>query len=243
MKNSTATTPPPPSGPDASDSTDALARRACAGDRDAFDTLANQLRPRLVALLRQKLQSESDAEDVAQKALLRWWEKRDAYDPRRAFLPWLFTLTLRLATDTQRAGARRANHEANAALRPHQTHTHRNATQQLEQREQHQHIWATVRDTLGPDAATALWLFYGEGLTPTEIAPVLNKRAGAVRVMLHRGRAALRPHLHQWSPNPTTATPPANKDHDHTAYAITSHEDRHASQRSAHVPPVAGVES
>ncbi len=209
------TSNPHPAGPGASDDPDALARRACAGDRDAFDVLAAQLRPRLVALLRQKLRRHADAEDTAQAALLRWWQKRDAYDPKRPFLPWLMTLALRLATDTQRAGARRLNHETAAGDEAARDRHHAPRPEhQLEHAERHRTVWTTVRDVLGPDAATALWLFYGEGFTAKEIAKAMDKKSGAVRVMLHRGRAALRPHLADLAPQPQ-ANPVPNDDDKH----------------------------
>lgn len=189
------------------------------GDRGAFDELAQRIRPRVVALLRQRLRDEADVQDATQRTLLRWWEKRTSYDVARPFVPWLMTIAIRLSVDTQRAGARRKTHEdaagdasVRAAVSPP------GPAKRIEQRETQEHVWALVRERCHADTAEALWLFYGEGLSASEIGAVLNKRPGAVRLLLHRGREALREPMRQqgWGLNPTTssalnAEPAANK--------------------------------
>ena len=163
------------------------------GDRGAFDELAAALRPRLIALLRQRLRDDATVQDVLQQTLLRWWEKRDAYDTTRPFVPWLMTLAVRLAVDAQRRNARRKHHEdAVAESSTHAAAHHETPALRLQQREDHDHVWALVRDAVNAETAEALWLFYGEGMNAGEIADVLNKRSGAIRVLLHRGREALR---------------------------------------------------
>ncbi|MEM8783846.1 MAG: RNA polymerase sigma factor [Planctomycetota bacterium] len=183
------------------------------GDRGAFDELAEAMRPRLVALLRQRLRDDADAQDAAQAALLRWWEQRDKYDVNRPFVPWLLTLTVRLGVDLQRRGARRRKHEdaAAEAARYAGDPAREAPSRRLERRERRDSIWPLVRATVSPETAEALWLFYGEGMSASEIAGVLGKRPASVRVLLHRGREALRTPMRNagWGLNTdTTKTTP-----------------------------------
>ncbi|MEM1446877.1 MAG: RNA polymerase sigma factor [Planctomycetota bacterium] len=184
------------------------------GDRGAFDALANVMRPRLVALLRQRLRNEADAQDAAQAALLRWWEQRDKYDVTRPFVPWLLTLTVRLGVDLQRRGARRKTHEDAAAERAaYEADPTRDAPSlRLQRQERQERVWSVVREHVNAETAEAMWLFYGEGLSAAEIADVLGKRSSSVRVLLHRGREALREPMREagWglSPSPAAETEP-----------------------------------
>ncbi|MEM1098980.1 MAG: RNA polymerase sigma factor [Planctomycetota bacterium] len=184
------------------------------GDRGAFDELAGLMRPRLVALLRQRLRNEADAQDAAQAALLRWWEQRDKYDVSRPFVPWLLTLTVRLGVDLQRSGARRRTHEDAAAERAaYEANPNRDAPSlRLEHGERRLRVWSVVREHVSAETAEAMWLFYGEGLSASEIADVLGKRNSSVRVLLHRGREALREPMRQagWAPDLSPASPAAD---------------------------------
>lgn len=187
------------------------------GDRGAFDELADAMRPRLVALLRQRLRDDADAQDAAQAALLRWWEQRAKYDVTRPFVPWLLTLTVRVGVDLQRrAGRRRTHEDAAAEANSRATKAVRHSPSlTLERAEHHDRVWSVVHQHVSAETAEAMWLFYGEGFSAKEIADVLGKRGSSVRVLLHRGREALREPMRQagWGvedarePHPDVGTP------------------------------------
>jgi RNA polymerase sigma-70 factor, ECF subfamily len=52
-------------------------------------------------------------------------------------------------------------------------------------------LWQTARRALSQDEYAAMWLRYGEDLSPVEIAKVMRKTRIGVRVLLHRARLAL----------------------------------------------------
>ena len=177
----------------------AAARTACAGGggvhdgEEVFDRLARPLRPRLVFALQRETRCRADAEDAAQAALLRLWQKLELWDPQRPFMPWCFTVAFRCLRDQQRwakrrikPGATSPRDRADPAPGPSDTAAADETTDR---------VWAIARDVLSPAAWTELWLHYGEGLTPTEIAEATGRRAVAVRVGLHRSRKKLAPHL------------------------------------------------
>ena len=175
-----------------------LARCVQAGCADSFNELAARLRPRLLFVLRRRLQNEADAEDVAQKTLLRAYEKINLYNPTRKFTPWLFTIALRLAADHHRQRQRlpqtqTPGESASAVADPSPT-----PAQQAIAQEQSTDLWALAAKYLKPDQWTALWLLYGEGHTVKEIAQALGRTAVSVRVLLFRARKTLAPHLAEY---------------------------------------------
>ena len=84
-----------------------LARKATAGDMDAFEELVRRRRQGLVRFLASFSQSASDAEDLAQETFLRAYRNLSRYDPRKPFLTWLYVIARRLAINFKRNRLRR----------------------------------------------------------------------------------------------------------------------------------------
>ncbi len=174
-----------------------LAGRVQEGCADSFTELVARLQPRLLFVLRRRMRHEADAEDVAQKTLLRAYEKIHLYDPARKFSPWLFTIAIRLAADHYRQRkipTEPTSETASTIVDPQPT-----PTQQAITREQSDDLWALARRLLKPDQWTALWLLYGEGQTVREIASTLDRTSVSIRVLLYRARKKLTPHLAKYS--------------------------------------------
>ena len=170
-----------------------LACRAQAGCQDSFNELAKRLQPRLLFLLRRRMQNESDAEDIAQKTLLRAYEKIHLYNTSRKFSPWLFTIAIRLATDHYRLRRLPTDPTGDAAatvIDPAPA-----PDQKAISSEHSADIWELAQRLLKPDQWTALWLLYGEGQSTREIATTLNRTTVSIRVLLYRARKTLTPHL------------------------------------------------
>lgn len=71
------------------DPTDALVRLA-DGDRSAFDEVYATAQPQVLRLTRRLMPGDAEAEDVAQQALLKVFERASEYDPERGrALPWI----------------------------------------------------------------------------------------------------------------------------------------------------------
>lgn len=168
---------------------------ASVGSGNAFDALARPLRPRLVFALGRETRCRADAEDAAQAALLRLWEKLELWDPQRPFMPWCFTVAFRCLRDQQRRAKRRIR--SGAATGHDRADPRPGPAEATAAGEETDRVWAVARGVLSATAWTELWLHYGEGLTPTEIARATGRPAVAVRVGLHRARKRLAPHLVQ----------------------------------------------
>ena len=70
--------------------TDALAARAAAGDREAFEQLVRLLQRRIYGFAYRYIRDVHEAQDLAQEIFLRLYRKLHSFDPRRPFEPWLW---------------------------------------------------------------------------------------------------------------------------------------------------------
>jgi RNA polymerase sigma-70 factor, ECF subfamily len=178
----------------------ALIERACRGCCDSFGTLVRAYQDRLYNFLLRRLRDPHRAEEAAQAAFVRAWEKLEQFDPAWRFSTWLYTIAIRLAADADRrdraavsfvepamagrgagegvwgaGGDRRQNDPSAEAVR----------------RDEWRNVWQLAGRVLDADDRTALWLRYGEEASIDQIARVLGRTNGAVRVLLHRARKRL----------------------------------------------------
>ena len=168
-----------------------LVRRAQAGDRAAFDRLAEHYRPALRAMAFLRTSDREAAQDLAQEALTRAWEALPALREPAAFLPWLKRIAARaclswhrparpepLSLDTE--GLSRL--PAEAALQPLAVLLARERQRALRQ------ALAAL-----PDAnRVALLMHVWEGASYEEIAAFTGVAVSTVEGRLYRARKQLR---------------------------------------------------
>jgi len=168
-------------------SAEELAARAAAGSSASFDVLVERFAPRLLRYLRQKVRNTHTAEDLVQETLLKAYRNLERFDPSRRFSTWLFTIATRQAASWGRS--RRMPVVAQATDRPDA-----GADDPLEAvslREQQDDLWAQASQKLPEQQFSALWLRYAEDMSVEEIAGVMKKSTGNVKVLLHRARRKL----------------------------------------------------
>ena len=80
-----------------------LLQRIRQGDEDALVALHARYAGLVYSVALRVLNDSMAAEEVTQDAFMRLWHRAETFDPARgAFVPWLLTITRRLAIDTQR---------------------------------------------------------------------------------------------------------------------------------------------
>jgi RNA polymerase sigma-70 factor (ECF subfamily) len=120
------------------------------------------------------------AEDLAQEAYLRLWDRRRSIDWTDSVLPWLLVTTRRLATDRFRQLRRRLSGPPSGGSSTLDTAV--------------QARWLDVRaamDRLSPLERSALVMTTLEGRTSEEAATVIGTTAGAIRAAVSRARSKL----------------------------------------------------
>jgi len=76
-------------------------------DRSAFAELFNHFAPRVKAFMRRNGASDSQAEEIAQEAMLAVWRKAQLFDPAAAgAATWIFTIARNLRIDAIRRESR-----------------------------------------------------------------------------------------------------------------------------------------
>lgn len=161
-----------------SDDTDdaTLARLARDGSAAAFGELVHRHHERVFGFLLALTRHREDAEDLTQETFLRAWKKIHRYDPSLPLLPWLLTMARRLSI---------------AALRRKRPLPELPAEQPDIPNNHAARLWELAQRRLAPIVYQALWLHYREELPLKQVAEVLGKREGAVKVILHRARKTL----------------------------------------------------
>lgn len=185
----------------------ALATRLAADLDRAFPTLVDEHAARLFTIAYRCLGVASDAEEVAQDALVRAYEALVAYDPDRVralrLRPWLATITVNLARNRRR---RIADRQPPSRLDPLVAtgREPRAAAGSLppavaERREERQGLAAALLN-LPPAMRDAVVLRHVDGLSVAETAAVLGRPEGTIKAQVHRGLANLRDQLSFKSP-------------------------------------------
>ena len=174
-----------------------MVRQSQGGSLESFDRLVHLFHPRVFAFLLTLTRNRQDAEDLTQDTFVRAWRKLDRFDPSRPFLPWLLTIARRLSISMLRKKRPVPALELDTIIDPPNFSAGPD-------------LWRTAEKHLSRDAFSALWLHYRQGLTVSEVGGVLGKRAGAVKVMLHRSRKSLAETLQGDTPGPPPlrSTPP-----------------------------------
>jgi RNA polymerase sigma-70 factor (ECF subfamily) len=169
-----------------SDLSAALAR-ASAGDEAGFLELWRALQPRLLRFLR--VLGCEDPDDVASETWLQVVRDLARFTGgEQDFRRWLFTIGRHRAIDAARARSRRPAAAASTGLGI-LADTQVVEDQVLEVLSARQAV--AMLGVLSPDQAEAVALRVIAGLETPDVARILGKSAGAVRVALHRGLRAL----------------------------------------------------
>ncbi|MBE0431617.1 MAG: sigma-70 family RNA polymerase sigma factor [Dehalococcoidia bacterium] len=165
-----------------------LVERAIGHDADAFGKLYDMHVDRVYRHIYYRVGNEADAEDLTQQAFLKAWQAIGRY--RRAsspFVAWLMTISHNLVVDFYRTRKERAYLEAEILADDAASNPEREAEARFEQQRLRRAILQ-----LGGDEQQVVILRFIEGFEFAEIASLLRKREGNVRVILHRALVKLR---------------------------------------------------
>jgi RNA polymerase sigma-70 factor (ECF subfamily) len=169
-----------------------LIRAARRGDRRAYGELVLRYRERVVAVVYRTCGDPHLAEDAAQEAFLRGWQKLSSYRVGTSFPSWLY----RIAVNASRDVLRRRQPTADVANVP-LTDPQVGPEAALVQKERGERVREAVL-ALPPASRVTLVLREYEGLSYREIAEVLDVPTGTVMSRLHYARTRLREMLEPW---------------------------------------------
>ena len=147
-----------------------------------------QAQPTVEAYLNSLIRNRATAEDVLQQVALTVTEKFDQFDHDRSFTGWAMGIARNKSLQYfSKAGSDRHQFSSELLLQLADTHV-RLSEQANDQRD----ALALCFEKLPPKSQALLERRYVQDLKPGKIADTLGLSANAVRLSLHRIRAALR---------------------------------------------------
>lgn len=158
------------------------------GDQSAFGLLIERHQRAVYGYLRARLLQASDADDMTQEVFLRCFQARARFDATAMVRPWLLGIARNLLREHVRAVKRRRQVawtelclELESGL----------PVDDARQEEIQTHL-PTCLDGLGPSARQAIEEHYRDGRRLADIGAALQRSEGAVKLLMHRARLALR---------------------------------------------------
>jgi RNA polymerase sigma-70 factor, ECF subfamily len=162
-----------------------LVDRAQQGDKEAFDTLAQLVGDRCMAIAYRILRDTDLAADAVQAALVTAWRDLPALRDRDRFEPWLYRLLVRICYADAK---RRRRFVPNVIGFPETGSDRRDAILTVDDREQLERGFRR----LSPEQRAVLVFVYYLGFSVTDTAEQLGIPVGTAKSRLRLGMAALR---------------------------------------------------
>ena len=164
-----------------------LVRRVQTGQSEAFDEIDRRYRPVLHRFLRRFTFCNHQVEELAQRTLIRAYEKIVQLESGGKLAGWLHRIAFRMAAAE---GRKRTviSLDAEGISEPAVMFA-----DEVQHHEERSNIWRIAKEELTAEDYEILRLRYRDDLDITAIAEKLGKKEGAVRVQLHRARKKLLP--------------------------------------------------
>jgi RNA polymerase sigma-70 factor (ECF subfamily) len=164
-------------------------RRGRAKDEAAFQQMAEALWPRLYRLVYRYLNDAAEAEDVAQDALVKAWERLPAFRGESRLETWVMAIALNVARNARRR--RRRYETAARASTVEDVPTVVTPEGVVLEREEWEALHRAL-NALPPDWRVGLELVAVQELSYAEASRVLAVPETTLRNWIHRARLRLR---------------------------------------------------
>lgn len=167
----------------------ALAIRASRGETAAFGLLYDRHVAAIYRYVYYRVRDDAEAEDITSDVFMRALKAMPRYEPRQAFLAWLYRIARNAVIDRARKGNRQVSFE-DALEHPGVDKIVEPDAEILAHSDS-----AVLRDALAkltPLQQEVVVLRFLEGYSTEEIAGIVGKREGTVRGIQFRAIGALR---------------------------------------------------
>ena len=168
-----------------------LVARAQLGEQPAREELARRFRQPVYLLALQIVGNKDDALDIAQDAMLRFFQHLGRLRPERSMRPWLFTIVRNRARDLWRRRSARPS-ESLGSDRPFQPACASCPRPRAEDRTPRARTAGVARDCGAVAKSPQIVVLRDfHDLAYSEVAEILEIPVGTVMSRLHAARAAL----------------------------------------------------
>ncbi|MDP9320096.1 MAG: RNA polymerase sigma factor [Chloroflexota bacterium] len=169
----------------------ALARRAASGEVEAFGVLYDRYVDAVYRYVFYRVRNEAEAEDVTSDVFMRALRAIPKYEPRQAFLAWLYRIARNAVIDrSRRRAARQQVSFEDALAHPHADHVVTPDEGLLAGSDAS--VVRKAMERLTPLQQEILVLRYVEGFDTKTISKLVGKADGTIRGIEFRALTALR---------------------------------------------------
>ena len=166
-----------------------LVQGCLTGDEASQRKFVEQFQGLVFGVCLRMLGHRQDAEDVAQEVFLRTFRNLDRWDQVRPLHPWLLTITAnRCRTHLEERGRRPIPVDLHADLLPQ-----RSISQPQDDAEEVQKALLTLRH----EYRQCFVLFYQQELSVEEVAEILERPEGTIKIWLYRARKEIAEYFRQ----------------------------------------------
>lgn len=165
-----------------------LVQRAVGHNPEAFGRLYDIHVDRVYRHIYYRVSNAHDAEDLTQQVFLKAWQAIDRYKRTASpFVAWLITISHNVVVDFYRTRKDKAYLEAEVLASDPASSPEQATEASLDQQRLRRAILQ-----IGGDEQQVVILRFTEGFEFSEIASLMKKKEGNVRVILHRALVKLR---------------------------------------------------
>jgi RNA polymerase sigma-70 factor (ECF subfamily) len=167
-----------------------LISRARQGDKEAFGDLYELHLEELFSYIYYRVSPKEDAEDMTEQVFLKAWENLSAFRGDASFKSWLYRIARNAVVDHYRTRKNHAPLDDNLPLvdekaQPEEIVLAQDRAKRL----------IGALSGLSPLHQDIIVLRFINGLGPNEIAEIMERNVGAVRVLQHRALKSMRAYL------------------------------------------------
>jgi len=162
-------------------------------DPEAFGVLYDRYFPQIYRFAYSRVRDQSLAEDVTSEVFFKALKNINRYSyGGHPFSAWLYQITLNAVADHYRGQRAEVELEEGADMASREPAV----LDEVVRRDRSRRVWSAI-DQLPKQQRAAMVLKFGEDRKIDEIAVILGKSSGAVKLLLHRGVERLRRELPQ----------------------------------------------
>jgi len=165
-------------------------RQILEGNVQAYSVLIDRYKHMVFTLALKMVKNREDAEEVSQDTFLKVYSGLSGFKAESKFSTWLYKIAYHRSLDYIRRNKRQLDTSDIEVEDVRSFSVLDGGLEALERKERSQQIKAAL-DMLPGDDGVLLTLHYFQELSIKEIAQILQKTEGAVKVNLHRSRKRL----------------------------------------------------
>lgn len=173
-----------------------LLAKISSGDKEAFGELYDFYAPRIFRFIRIKVRSQTLAEDLSSESFLRIWEylQEEGKEIEESFQALLYKIARNLITDFYK----RKSYSQEVFLDEDFKEFFENqpVRDEIASKEEAEYIHKALINMKEEYQNVIIW-YYIESLSISEIAKIMSKSQGAIRVLIHRALKSLKKHLQE----------------------------------------------